>query len=496
MILALCIAAAVVLLGAALVYLKQTLDAGAQFVFADTNAPIPGPGLISSQFGLANLHDFQQDVPAKYGNASLIYMLAKPSLLLGSAPAVREMMMERWQEFERLGEQFAEHPIFGELLKESLFLLDDDDWKALRKQLAQGFKFNVLKAMVPHFNDASDQLATSWSELIAKSTDFATIDISPWLTKMTTEVIGVVAFGVRFNAIAAGESDYLKHVQRIMQESTNFLSYIPGFLLLPTPGNLSMRKAAKVLTDVTVGVIEARRQLLSENIDNPEFVPPNDMLQVMLGENSLSMQAVFANGIGFLIAGSETTSVALTWALWLLAKNPEMQDKARAEAQEAFAGGEMDFAKSEHLKYIGFIIKETMRLYPPAWLNVRRAAKDTVLAGVKLPAKAMITVPVMYLHRAKEYWGPTALEFRPERWDVERISAGDFQEPPRGAYVPFNVGPRDCIGARFATLEMKVVLAQLLCKFKFEEKPGFEPQFSMAETLVPKHGMELRITHV
>lgn len=119
-----------------------------------------------------------------------------------------------------------------------------------------------------------------------------------------------------------------------------------------------------------------------------------------------------------------------------------------------------------------------------------------MLGGVSMLKGGMILVPVMYLHRAEKYWGPTAAEFIPDRWNVERISAGDFVEPPRGAYLPFNLGPRDCIGARFAVLEMKVVLAKLLARFQFAPDPGFEPQFSMAETLVPKNGMHVRVSLV
>ena len=123
------VAAAVLALAWAILYVKQTLDAGAQFRFVDTDKPVPSAGLISSQFHLTHLHESQEALPKQLGDASVLYMLAKPALLLGDAPAVREMMMERWQEFERIADSFKDNPHFGQLLQESLFILDDDEWK-------------------------------------------------------------------------------------------------------------------------------------------------------------------------------------------------------------------------------------------------------------------------------------------------------------------------------------------------------------------------------
>ena len=172
------------------------------------------------------------------------------------------------------------------------------------------------------------------------------------------------------------------------------------------------------------------------------------------------------------MAGHETTANALTWGLYLLAGNPGAAEKASAAAR----GGDR-----EHL---GRVVKEVLRLYPPAWIIGRESLRDVTLSdGSRIPAKTTVFLAPLVLHRRPEYFAdPDA--FEPDRW----LGA----EPPAFAYVPFGGGARRCIGDEFARNETIVVLEALLRRFRFEREPGTSVGIAPLVTLRPAGPVRMR----
>jgi len=171
----------------------------------------------------------------------------------------------------------------------------------------------------------------------------------------------------------------------------------------------------------------------------------------------------------FLFAGHETTALTLTYAIFLLATNPEKQARVHEEL-DALGGGPPTAADLSDLPYLERVIQEALRLYPPAFVVFREPTTDVELGGYTIPAGSTLSLPQWNVHRDSR-WYDDPEQFRPERW-TEAME----EELPEYAYFPFGGGPRHCIGMRFATMEARLILATLCQRFAFE--PVTEPRWT------------------
>ena len=209
-------------------------------------------------------------------------------------------------------------------------------------------------------------------------------------------------------------------------------------------------------------------------------------------EASMSDQQLMDECVTFLVAGHETTSNLLSWTMVLLSQHPEWQEKAREEVQQVLGSyvrgdnmQELDFDKLNELKVVGMILNETLRLYPPAYAVSRSCVKTTKLSdNLTLPAGSGVILPIGVLHRRKELWGEDADEFKPQRFENGTTGFG-------GAFVPFSLGPRVCIGQNFAVAEAKVILSMLLFNFSWELASTYRHHPEINLTLRCRHGVPL-----
>ena len=188
-----------------------------------------------------------------------------------------------------------------------------------------------------------------------------------------------------------------------------------------------------------------------------------------------------------LLAGHETTALALSWAWYLLAMHAEAQAKLHEEVDRVLSGRLPNVADVAQLAYTNSVVRETMRLYPPAWVVTRGAAEDVEIGKYVVPAGSNIIVSPWVTHRDIRFF-PNPEAFDPERWSGETEQA-----LPRFAYFPFGGGPRMCIGNNFALMEAAVLLAAVAQRFQVSLVAGqtVEPLFSI--TLRPKNGVHVRL---
>jgi cytochrome P450 len=187
------------------------------------------------------------------------------------------------------------------------------------------------------------------------------------------------------------------------------------------------------------------------------------------------------------LAGHETTALALTYTLHLLAAHPDAYEKVLAEVDEVLGGRAPEPKDLERLSYTSAAVKESLRIYPPVWTMARLATDDVEVGGVRLRAGEQAILPQWVVQRDAR-WFPEPELFRPERFLGEA-----HQALPRFAYFPFGGGPRVCIGQHFALMELVFVVARLSQSLVFETLDGQPPAVHPVITLRPKGAVPLRV---
>ncbi|GCE24331.1 hypothetical protein KDK_81310 [Dictyobacter kobayashii] len=201
----------------------------------------------------------------------------------------------------------------------------------------------------------------------------------------------------------------------------------------------------------------------------------------------MSDKQIHDHVLTFVAAGHETAQNTLSWTLYLLSQHPHVRAKLLAELQTVLAGRTPTLDDLPALPYLESVINEAWRFYPPAWRQARMALEDFELDGYHIPAGTIAILSQWVVHNLPDIWGDPE-NFRPERWDKQQ-----GQQIPQGAYFPFGLGPRICIGMPFAQLETKLLLATILQRYVPQLAPGARIVFQPLVTLRPRYGMPMRL---
>jgi cytochrome P450 len=202
----------------------------------------------------------------------------------------------------------------------------------------------------------------------------------------------------------------------------------------------------------------------------------------------MSEKQLIDNLATFLAAGHETTAKALTWTLYLLARAPEWQERVRTEVENVAGSSSIDAQHLDRLPITRSVLKESMRLYPPAPVMTRRAAQDLTLGGIPLAMDTLIMIPIFAVHRHRKLWDD------PDRFDPTRFDPEREAKYPRTQFMPFGFGPRTCIGATFAMMEATAILATLVRAARLEWDGKHAPEPISRVTLRPRGGMPLVVS--
>ncbi|KAJ3105921.1 hypothetical protein HK100_003797 [Physocladia obscura] len=352
--------------------------------------------------------------------------------------------------------------------------------------------------------------------------DLLIVNIDKEMSKPTLDIIGRAGFGYDFQSVKNGLSSQYENVFKKAFESFTLPNAIIDlffpFLNWIVPHRRKMKRG---LAETEAGIREYCREIFEtrkkevlasdESGDNTEC---KDLLSVLVRGNlaadvqdQLTDEEVMAQIMTFLVAGHETTSVSLTWTFDFLSNNPLTQKKLRQEVLEYLPANADNEYFVEYITstktYLDAVCKESLRLVPSAPITSRRTNQDDTLDGYFIPKGTFISIVPGVNHRLPEYWGPDCLEFKPERWlhaDSEKVegiddieSSGNTAEKSFGAYMPFLLGPRNCIGQRFAMLEMKSILAVLVASFEFEKIEQGVVKKKLTITWKPESGIKIGI---
>lgn len=342
---------------------------------------------------------------------------------------------------------------------------EEPNWAKAHAILAPAFTQSSMRSYHATMVDVVDEMCAAWD---ATPGD---LDVAAEMTKLTLETIGRCGFGYRFGSFDRADLDPFVHA---MNSALGYVQKqgvpVPGRALFDTLTGRARehRRNTEHLFTVVDDVIADRRAHPHDE--------PRDLLDLMLTtrdpETGEQLDAVNVRNqiLTFLVAGHETSSSALAFALYLLAGHPEEADRARAEIDELWAaGGPVTFDGVAKLRAVRRILDETLRLWPTAPGYFREAKQDTVVGGRYPIAKGqMLMVVLQRVHRDRAVWGDDADEFRPDRFLPEQVRAR-----PGHGYKPFGIGIRACIGRQFAYHEMILALATILHRYEFTADPSY-----------------------
>lgn len=376
---------------------------------------------------------------------------------------------------------YPKSPVTKRLLKpaigDSLFNAEGAHWRWQRRAAAPVFAHRHLMALAPVMTMAAERSAARIGEERGES---GAIDAYEQMIAATFDVICDVALSGREtldrHAVSTAISSYMETVGRV-----SLLDVISAPTWIPRPATLFRRKSSD-LRPLMDRVIAARSgQAAREDLmDLMRFAEdPETGRKMTPGE-------LRDNMLAFIVAGHETTALALSWALYLLAIDPASQDRARCEAKAAIGAGPAEATHLPQLGFTGQVLEEAMRLYPPAAFLARIALEPDRLCGRPIMAGDILMLPIYTLHRHRMLWDD------PDAFIPDRFAPEAAKNRHRYQYLPFGAGPRICIGMGFAMMEAKLILATLLARWRFSAT-GPPPEPAMNLTLRPRGGVRLLV---
>lgn len=359
------------------------------------------------------------------------------------------------------------------LFGESLLTSEGESWKRQRRLAQPAFHRERILSYAGIMTQYTEHAIEDWK-------DGAVLDIHQEMMRLTLPI----AVRTLFDVEPEGTREISHALNVLTRNFAGAWMMLPAFArMLPRPGVLEFRRAVRKLDD-TVYQIIGRHQ---RNGDSGDLL---SMLVRARDEDGspMSNRQLRDEVMTFLLAGHETTALALSWAWHLLAENPDAAQKLHEELNGVLGGRVPTVSDLPLLKYTEGIVKESMRLYPPAWAMGRTAIREFEVAGYRIPKGASVVVSQWVMHRDSRFF-PEPLKFDPGRWLRE-----ESRSLPKFAYFPFGAGPRQCIGASFALMEAVLVLATVAQKFRVAPVSGHRIEPLPTITLRPRYGVwvELR----
>ncbi|CAL4063252.1 unnamed protein product, partial [Meganyctiphanes norvegica] len=376
-------------------------------------------------------------------------------------------------------------------------LVAGSKWHSRRKTLTPAFHFKILEDFVEVFTQQADKLVSK----LAPHADGKVINIFPFVTCATLDIICETAMGVSPNAQDDGDSDYVKSVYKInsILQKRQFRPWLhPDILFRLSEYGVEHEKCLKVLHGFTNMAIDQRKKLFKEKKLAEKTVEDDDIgkkkklafLDLLLdisdkGAN-LSDSDIREEVDTFMFEGHDTTSAAINWSLYLIGTHPDIQEKIQEELDVVFGGSNRPATMDDlrELKYLECCIKEALRLFPSVPLFGRHLKEDAVIEGYHIPAETTALIIPYRLHRDPEQFP------EPEKFDPERFTPENSAKRHNYAYVPFSAGPRNCIGQKFAMMEEKIVISSILRNFEVTSTVKREDLIILGEIILrPEDGI-------
>lgn len=473
--------------------------------------PLP---LIPGANRLGHAHLFRTDrmrflrSAAATGPVARMRFLHRRAVAVSSPQTAHEVLVEHAASFEKSP---GLRLVLRDLAGDGLFTSEGELWRRQRRLMSPLFHQSQLTTY------ATTMSAISRAAL-ARMRDGESVDLAHEMMRITMAVVAATLFGADTDAQAEDIGDALTvalkwiddslaspalavHLE-LIEATERVHPHVPAalknlrrrieaavrepFLL---PGRKGPQHVAAIRTlDARIGaMIDDRRASPSARADLLTRLLLARDTEGGRGEG-MSDQQLRDEAMTLFVAGHETTANALAWSFYLLSRNPEARARVQAEADAFGPDGPSTFAP-ERLAYTTRVFKEALRLYPPLVVLGRRSLQPVTIGGLTIPARTLVFVNVYGVHTLPDVWPD------PDRFDPERFLPEHEARRPKGAWMPFGVGPRVCIGNAFALMEGPIVLATLMRNARFEVEVR-EIAADAFATLRPKGGVHARVRRV
>jgi cytochrome P450 len=352
-------------------------------------------------------------------------------------------------------------------------IMRDQEWKDVRSSVTPAFTTGKIKRYSVLIKECADRLNNKFDKL-AKAD--GKIDAKRQFSAFTMDVIARCAFGMKIDNLGEKDDEFMRRAQAVFSPPANrspivMLPFAIPRLMQYLGERIFFSEDFKFFTDLMENLILERSQSTQKYHDFVEvateaimdYTKEENGKKVPMWEREEVDEIVAAQSAIFLVAGFDTTATTLTASSFLLAKNPEVQEKLYDQIMSKMEQyGDVCHEMIADLPYVDHIVNEVLRMNPPVPRVERECREDITLNGrIKIKKGMVVTVPAYAIHYMEEYY-PDPKTFNPERWDAENKANRNPY-----AFFPFGMGPRNCIGMRFALEEIKIALCSLVKQYRF-----------------------------
>ena len=406
-------------------------------------------------------------------------LFGRRQIILSRPAAIQHILVDNPGNYRRTA---AGIRILRPLLGKGLLLSQGEDWRHQRRTLAPAFAPRTMPILAGHVARAAAAARAALDAACAEP-----VDLLAAMQFLALEIAGISMFSLEMERYGAELRGLIKHYATHLGRPSLLDFILPPSL--PSPRDLLRWRFRRRWLQLIRRIIAARREQISAA---GPAAAPRDLFDLMSTARDPESGALFppdklADQVAtMIVAGHETTAVALFWSLYLLAGAPAIQERLAAEVAALDLGPDHAAEALPRLVYTRAVVHEAMRLYPPAFTLARQAIGADTAGGIAIPARTVVLIAPWVLHRHRLLWA------EPERFDPSRFLP-DAPPPGRFAYLPFGVGPRVCIGAQFALTEATLVLATLVQAFHIERADDTPVTPRAIVTTQPDHPPPFRL---
>jgi cytochrome P450 len=432
----------------------------------------PGPrGLPFLGIGVAFARDpfgVLLDTVRKYGDIAFVRAAGVPVYLLSHPSDIHAVLIEKHRLYNK--DRFARNiiPVFGR----GLLINEGDSWRRQRALVVPAFHRQHIEKMAGTVVDATERMLAGWR-------DGAVIAVDQAMMRLSLDVVLSTLFGGDASSLAPRLEAALSDMSPFFE---SVAASVPSLRWLPTRSNRSLRRGVRALNQIVDDVI-ARGRSSSR---------PSHMISMLLeardtNGHGMTDEQLHDEVKSFFLASTDTTALALTYAFHLLGNHRAVDDRLANEVFGILGGRPPALSDLAALQFTEQVIKETLRLYPPAWIITREPIEDDEIRGYRIPLGSTVAMSPYSVHRDARFFEEPE-SFHPERW------TRTFEEQlPAQAFFPFGAGPHRCIGATFALMELRLIVATIVGRFRLTAESDEPLQLRASITARPAQRIRMRI---